>query len=44
MKTTRLRITELGIEQIITKYFIGFALFRGALLLLGVVFGHFVVS
>jgi hypothetical protein len=43
-RTTRLRITELGIEQNITKYFFGFALFRGARLLLDVVFGDFVVS
>jgi hypothetical protein len=33
-----------ALNKYITKYFFGFGLFCGARLLLGVVFGHFVVS
>jgi hypothetical protein len=33
-----------ALNKYITEYVFGFALFRGARLLLGVVFGHFVVS
>jgi hypothetical protein len=32
-----------ALNKYITKYFVGFAMYRGARLLLGVVFGHFAV-